>query len=659
MALTFVLLLTLPGTTAFAALELGYAPPNMEASLDNFADSIGPSVNTASGTHDVQDPAISDIDGLTLSGDPQVPAIPVTSITLPAPPPVLNVGTNFTFSPTFIPTDFSSQETTITWISSVPRVATVSDSGVVTPLDNGVTRITIQAITEGGTLVTAFADITVRVPATSVRFPGARTVDTGRRHQLNATIAPANFNARDTRITWTSSNPFVGTVNARGEFNPLRRGSTNITIRVQTTGGQALTATQRVTVRARATGITTLESLRIVRGRQVSLPAVVQPFDAHNRDRRFTSSNTRVIRIDSRTGLMTARNVGTSRITVRSVDGRHVARVTVRVVANHVRLQNFTIQSPRTERTINIGRTVRIRAIPQPATATNFRPVFTSNNTQVARVDRTGTVTGLRNGSARITVQQGNISRSIVVRVGTLRAQSITLNRSSAPMVAGETIQLTSTVLPANTNPARVRWSSTNPRVATVDANGRVRALRDGRATIIARTWNNREASVNINVRPFSYVRNVGLRFNGPLVRRANTTGIVLHHTVGNITIQQTHQIHINRGMRGAAYHFLIDREGRVWQGRPLNMAGGHVRGALNNRTIGVAWVGNFQNEHITPAAKRSGERVIRDILRTHPNIRWIHGHGTLRTAIDPTQTPTACPGRNFPTQHFRNMLRR
>ena len=660
--LIFVLLLTLPGASAFAATEIEFTPTTIEylseLTLPDGEDAPVEEINDMLPASDEITDPINGTDDNNGGDIPPAPAIPVTRIVLPAPP-TLNVGTNFTFSPTFTPADFTSTETTVTWTSSVPRVATVNNGGVVTPLDNGTTRITVQAITEGGSLVSASADLTVRVPATSVRFPGARTVDTGRRHQINPVIQPANFNARDTRITWTSSNPFVGTINARGEFSPLRRGSTNITVRVQTTGGQALTATQRVNVRVRATGITTMESLRIVRGRQVSLPAVVQPFDANNRDRRFTSSNTRVIRIDSTTGRMTARNVGTSRITVRSVDGRHVARVTVRVVQNHVRLRNFTLQNPRTERTINIGRSVRIRAIPQPANATNFRPVFTSNNTQVARVDRTGTVTGLRNGSARITVRQGDITRSVVVRVGTLRAQSLTLNRSSAAMVAGESVQLTPTVRPENTNPARIRWSSSDTRVATVDANGRVRAVRDGRATITARTWNNREARVTITVRPFSYVRNVGLRFNGPLVRRANTTGIVLHHTVGNINIQQTHQIHINRGMRGAAYHFLIDRNGVVWQGRPTNMAGGHVRGNLNNRTIGVAWVGNFENERLTPAAKRSGERLIRDILRTHPNITWIHGHRDLRTRIDPNQSATACPGRNFPTQHFRSLLRR
>ena len=207
--------------------------------------------------------------------------------------------------------------------------------------------------------------------------------------------------------------------------------------------------------------------------------------------------------------------------------------------------------------------------------------------------------------------------------------------------------------VPLNT----IRWSSNNTDVVTVNGNGRVRAWRNGQARVTAQTVCGARASVNITVKAFHYVRVTNLRFNGPLERRSSTRGIVLHHTVGDINVQQTHNIHLNIGMRGIAYHFLIDRQGRVWQGRPIDVAGSHIRYDLNNRTIGIAWRGNFQNEEMTPAAKEAGERLIRDLLYKYPEIRWIHGHGSLRTRIDPRQSATACPGRNFPTQHFRNLL--
>ena len=496
-------------------------------------------------------------------------------------------------------------------------------------------------------------------PLTGVTLPTSRTLDVGQKQQLNPTFTPQNFTRDGMQATWSSDNVRVATVSNTGQINALHRGSANITLRVQTADGTVLSAVTRLTVRQRATGITTLKSIRLVKGRSLNLPAVVQPFNANNRGRQFISSNTRIVRVDAKTGRMTARAVGTAQITVRSDDGGHSAVASVRVVPRAVRLTNFTLNRPGEERIVNVGRTIQIRANPRPSNATHFRPSFTSSNPDVARVDRTGLVTGVAQGSARITVQQGSITRTVTVRVGTRRAQSISLNRTSARVVAGESIQLQATVTPSNTSPSTIRWSSSNTRVATVDARGLVRTHRDGQAVITAKTWNNLEARVSITVgSTLAYVQSTDLRFTNQPPRRSATTGIVLHHTVGDIDIQQTHRIHIQRGMTGAAYHFLIDRNGRIWQGRPLDAAGGHVRGDLNRTTIGIAWRGNFENQRMTPAAQASGERLIKDLLKIYPDIRWIHGHRDLRTRVDATQSATACPGRNFPTQRFRNLLR-
>ncbi|MCL2437744.1 MAG: Ig-like domain-containing protein [Coriobacteriia bacterium] len=491
-----------------------------------------------------------------------------------------------------------------------------------------------------------------------VTLPAIGTMDRGQQRTLQPTFQPSNFTRNRTAVTWHSSNTRVAVVNNNGLLRPVGRGTATISVTARTDGGAAVTARQTVTVRQRATGITTVHSLRMVRGGSAWLPAIVQPLNANNRAVTYSSSNPRVVSISAR-GEMRARAAGTARVTVRSADGGHVAHATVRVVPQAVRLRDFRIHNP-SDRILNVGGRTRLWVDPVPATATNFMPRFSSNNNAVATVDRTGTITAVGNGTARITVEQGSITRSIIVRVGTVRTVCVTLNFRQATVIEGTTFQVRTNLRPANISPNTIRWSSNNTGVATVNANGLVRGVREGRATITATTWDNRRAHIVIMVRAraFSYVQNVGLRFTSPPQRRRSTEGIVLHHTVGNINVHQTHRIHIDRGMWGIAYHFLIDRQGRVWQGRPLDTGGGHVRGALNERTIGIAWVGNFENEHLTPAARTSGERLIGDILRAYPSIRWIHGHRDLRTHVDRNQTATACPGRNFPTQHFRRLLR-
>ena len=71
----------------------------------------------------------------------------------------------------------------------------------------------------------------------------------------------------------------------------------------------------------------------------------------------------------------------------------------------------------------------------------------------------------------------------------TVLATSVTLNQTTATLTsAGETVQLTATVLPENANNKSVTWSSNNTSVATVSKTGLVTAVANGTATITATT---------------------------------------------------------------------------------------------------------------------------------------------------------------------------
>ena len=64
----------------------------------------------------------------------------------------------------------------------------------------------------------------------------------------------------------------------------------------------------------------------------------------------------------------------------------------------------------------------------------------------------------------------------------------------------GETLQLTVNITPQNATDQKLTWTSSDPSVATVDANGKVTAVGDGTVAITAKTNNGKTATITITV---------------------------------------------------------------------------------------------------------------------------------------------------------------
>lgn len=84
---------------------------------------------------------------------------------------------------------------------------------------------------------------------------------------------------------------------------------------------------------------------------------------------------------------------------------------------------------------------------------------------------------------------------------GPVAVTGVTLNKITTSIEAGQSEQLTATVLPANADNKSVTWSSNNTAVATVDNNGNVSALAAGTATITVTTADgNKTATCTVTV---------------------------------------------------------------------------------------------------------------------------------------------------------------
>ena len=134
------------------------------------------------------------------------------------------------------------------------------------------------------------------------------------------------------------------------------------------------------------------------------------------------------------------------------------------------------------------GGEVTLTATVTPDNATDKTVVWSSSDTAIATVDASGLVKAIAPGTAVITAKAGDKSATctLTVEKKVIPVSGISLNHTSATLVEGESLTLTATVTPADATDKTVTWSGSNTAVATVDANGVVKAIAPGAAVITA-----------------------------------------------------------------------------------------------------------------------------------------------------------------------------
>ena len=147
--------------------------------------------------------------------------------------------------------------------------------------------------------------------------------------------------------------------------------------------------------------------------------------------------------------------------------------------------------------------TATLTATVAPEYASDKTVFWLTSNEKVATVDDNGKVKAVGSGEAKITATAGGKYASCTVKVTVLVA-GITLDKTELDMtIDDEPVTLVAKVTPDGATDKTVTWSSSNEKVATVDANGKVKAVGNGEATITAKAGD-KTATCTVKVTVFA-----------------------------------------------------------------------------------------------------------------------------------------------------------
>lgn len=162
-----------------------------------------------------------------------------------------------------------------------------------------------------------------------------------------------------------------------------------------------------------------------------------------------------------------------------------------------------------------------------------------------------------------------------------------------------------------------------------------------------------------------SLAPNVRKELERVAVARRKWQYIVIHHSAtesGNAKGMDRYHREERHMENGLAYHFVIGNgrgmgDGEITIGKRWldQLNGGHLRSeALNQKSIGICLVGNFDEERPTPKQLESLRALTSYLMaRCHLGVKAVRTHQEINTVY------TRCPGRNFPAKTFLKDLKR
>lgn len=425
--------------------------------------------------------------------------------------------------------------TSSTWSSNASTVASIDSKGVATALTLGSSDIsaTFGSMTGKATLVVSSA----RLETISIS-PNTATVPAGGTQHYTAEGVYSDGTSHDitSAVTWDTGDYTIALpsyswpLDQSGIIAGLKGGTTIVTA---TLGNVSVYVTLTVTPAILQSIVVATQSATMSPGLTQQLYAQGVYTDGSSVDVTsqvtWASSNTRVITVDNK-GIATAVDVGTSVIkaTLGSMSGE------ASIVVASATLLSISI-TPNYSVTLSKGMTQQLNATGNYSDGTQSditaSVTWSSSLPAVAMVSSSGLVAAISIGYASITAVVGSTSADTSIYVNNAAPKSIKVTPESPSLSLGLQKQLTATATMTDSTTQDVTtlatWSSSNTTVATVNANGVVKLLKQGSVTVTATYYNSYTGSslsgtTTITVGPAS-IQTIKIQPSNPMVANGGT----------------------------------------------------------------------------------------------------------------------------------------
>ncbi len=409
----------------------------------------------------------------------------VDSFSLNITSQIINVGDTFDLSA--LVTDKSA---IVSWMSSDESIVSFSESQddrykiAVTGKKKGVAKITaIQEV--NGVKKYAYCEVNVKEPVQNITlYPTQLSIDKGEQYPLLLSFEPSRPDNME--VKWISSNESIIKVSDTGVVTGV--GGGNATVSVITIDGIKV-ASCAVSVRVPVTGIslsmTHVDASLSMKNYQLSY-SIKPEGDGVDTSVIWSSSNEDVLKVNQN-GFVTFVNPGKATVICQTndlgVDGNNLIATCEFFVNEPV----TSVSIDYTDVTLKIGDTFRLTAEVLPIKATDKSVTWISSNTSVVTVDENGMLKAVGSGSAAVLVQSNDSGVTAMCNVSVYQpVETVTINYTEMKVRKGTTFWLYAEAGPENAVNKTILWSTSDPRIATVDSSGMVTTISPGECTIIA-----------------------------------------------------------------------------------------------------------------------------------------------------------------------------